>query len=84
MVDNKMKFVADLNKMFTSMTTAIRSMYSVRHLIQLKAGVALFKSQVLPNFNFGAIFLRRKKQIILGINVCHMRKAKILIAPGIC
>ena len=54
LTDKKLEFDVELNKNLLKLSTAIRSIYLVRHLNPLKAKIVLFKSP----FNFRAIFLQ--------------------------
>ena len=83
MIDNNLNFDIQLIKTLTKMANAIRSIYLVRHFLPLKARIGLFKSLVLSDLNFSAIFFqslsvkslqRVNRQINWGIKVCHLRK----------
>ena len=82
-VDDKLNYKSQLNKVLGKMATAIRSIYLVRHKLPLSARITLFKSLVLSHINFISSFFqslsekdiqRLNRQINWGIKVCYMRK----------
>ena len=83
MIDSKLNFHVQLNKVLSNMATAIRSIYLMRYQLTLKARLMLYKSLVLfhltfsalcfQNLNFSAM-LRINRQINWGIKVCYMKK----------
>ena len=83
MIDSKLNFHVQLNKVLSNMATAIRSIYHIRYRLPLKARFMLFKSLVLSHLTFSALFFQNLKfsemqrinrQINWGIKVCYMRK----------
>ena len=83
MIDSKLNFHVQLNKVLSNMATAIRSIYFIRYRLPLKARLMLFKSLVLSHLTFSALFFQNLKfsamqrinrQISWGIKVCYMRK----------
>ena len=83
MIDSKLNFHVQLNKVLSNMATAIKSIYLIRYWLLLKARLMLFKSLVLSHLTFNALFFQNLKfsamqrinrQIIWGIKVCCMRK----------
>ena len=83
MIDSKLNFHVQLNKVLSNMATAIRSIYLIRYRLPLKARLMLFKSLVLSHLTFSALFFQNLKfsemqrinrQINWGIKVCYMRK----------
>ena len=83
MIDSKLNFLVQLNKVLSNMATAIRSIYLIRYRLPLKARLMLFKSPVLSQLTFSALFCQNLKfsemqwinrQINWGIKVCYMRK----------
>ena len=82
-VDSKLNFHVQLNKVLSNMATAIRSIYLIRYQLPLNARLMLFKSLVLSHLTFSALFFqnlnfsamqRTNWQINWGIKVCYMRK----------
>ena len=82
-IDSKLKFHVQLNKVLSNMATAIRSIYFSRYQLPLEARLMLFKSLVLSHLTFSALFFqnlnfsamqRINRQINWGIKVCYMRK----------
>ena len=82
-IDSKLNFHVQLNKVLSNMATAIRSIYLLRYQLPLKARLMLFKSLVLSHLTFSALFFqnlnfsamqRINRQIIWGIKVRYMRK----------
>ena len=55
-VDDKLNYKSQLNKVLGKMATAIRSIYLVRHKLPLSARITLFKSLVLSHINFSGMF----------------------------
>ena len=83
MIDSKLNFHVQLNKVLSNMATAIRSIYLIRYRLPLKAGLILFKSLVLSHLTFSALFFQNLKfsamqrinrQINWETKVCYMRK----------
>ena len=83
MIDSKLNFHVQLNKVLSNMATAIRSIHLIRYRLPLKARLMLFKSLVLSHLTFSALFFKNMKfsamqrinrQINWGIKVCYMRK----------
>ena len=83
MIDSKLNFHVQLNKVLSNMATAIRSIYLIRYRLLLKARLMVFKSLVLSHLTFNALFFQNLKfcemqrinrQINWGIKVCYMRK----------
>ena len=83
MIDSKLNFQVQLNKVLSNMATAIRSIYLIPYRLPLKARLILFKSLVLYHLTFSALFFqslkfsamqRINRQINWGIKVCYMRK----------
>ena len=83
MIDSKLNFHVQLNKVLSNMATAIRSIYLLRYQLPLKARLMLFKSLVLSHLTFSALFFqnlncsamqRINRQINWGIIVCYIRK----------
>ena len=83
MIDSKLNFHVELNKVLSNMATAIRSIYLIRYRLPLKARLMLFNSLVLSHLTFSALFFQNLKfsemqrinrQINWGIKVCYMRK----------
>ena len=58
MIVNNLKFELEINKSLVKLATAVRSIYLLRYLTSLKAGILLFISLVLSHFIFRAIFLQ--------------------------
>ena len=82
-IDSKLNFHVQLNKVLSNMATAIRSIFLLRYQLPLKARLMLFKSLVLSHLTFSALFFpnlnffamqRINRQINSGIKVCYMRK----------
>ena len=82
-IDSKLNFHVQLNKVLSNMATAIRSIYHLRYQLPLKARLMLFKTLVLSHLTFSALFFqnlnfsamqRINRQINWGIKVCYMRK----------
>ena len=82
-IDSKLNFHVQLNKVLSNMATAIRSIYLLRYQLPLKARLMLFKSLVLSHLTFSALFFqnlnfsamqRINRQINWGIKVCYTRK----------
>ena len=82
-IDSKLNFHVQLNKVLSNIATAIRSIYLLRFQLPLKARLILFKSLVLSHLTFSALFFqnlnfsamqRINRQINWGIKVCYMRK----------
>ena len=82
-IDSKLNFHVQLNKVLSNMATAIRSIYLLRYQLPLEARLMLFKSLVLSHLTFSALFFqnlnfsamqRINRQINWGIKVCYMRK----------
>ena len=83
MIDSKLNFHVQLNKVLSNMATAIRSIYLLRYQLPLQARLMLFKSLVLSHSTFSVPFFqnlnfsamqRISRQISWGIKVCYMRK----------
>ena len=83
LIDSKLNFHVQLNKVLSNMARSIRSIYLLRYQLPLKARLMLFKSLVLSHLTFSALFFqnlsfsamqRINRQINLGIKVCYMRK----------
>ena len=83
MIDNNLNFDTQLNKTLTKMANTIRSIFLVRHLLPLKAGIGLLKSLVFfpsqnqCNFFESLSFMslqRVNRQIKWGIKGCHLHK----------
>ena len=83
MIDSKLNFHVQLNKVLSNMATAIRSIYLIRYRLLLKARLMLFKSLVHSHSTFSALFFQNLKfsamqrinrQINWGNKVCYMRK----------
>ena len=83
MIDSKLYFHVQLNKVLSNMATAIISIYLLRYQLPLKARLMLFKSLVLSHLTISALFFqnlnfpameRINRQINWGIKVCYMRK----------
>ena len=55
-IDSKLNFHVQLNKVLSNMATAIRSIYLLRYQLPLKARLMLFKSLVLSHLTFSAFF----------------------------
>ena len=81
MIDSKLNFHAQLNKLLSNTATAIRSIYLLHYQLPLKARLMLFKSLVLSHLTFSALFFqhlnfsamqRINRQINWGIKVCYM------------
>ena len=82
-IDSKLNFHVQLNKVLSKTATAIRSIYLLRYQLPLKARLMLFKSLVLSHLTFSALFFqnlnfsamqRINRQINWGIKVCYIRK----------
>ena len=82
-IDSKLNFHVQLNKVLSNMATAIRSIYLLRYQLPLEARLMLFKSLVLSHLTFSALFFqnlsfsamqRINRQINWVINLCYMRK----------
>ena len=82
-IDSKLNFHVQLNKVLSNMATAIRSIYLLRYQLPLEARLMLFKSLVLSHLTFSALFFqnliffamqRINRQINWGIKVCYLRK----------
>ena len=83
MIDSKLNFHVQLNKVLSNVATAIRSIYLIHYRLPLKARLMLFKSLVLSHLTFSTLFFQNLKfsamqrinrQINWGIKVCYMRK----------
>ena len=61
MIDSKLNFHVQLNKVLSNMATAIRSIYLIRYRLPLKARLMLFKSLVLSHLTFSALFFQNLK-----------------------
>ena len=61
MIDSKLNFHVQLNKVLSNMATAIRSIYLIRYRLPLKARLMLFKSLVLSHLKFSALFFQNLK-----------------------
>ena len=55
MIDSKLNFHVQLNKVLSNMVTAIRSTYLIRYQLPLKARLKLFKCLVLSHSTFRAL-----------------------------
>ena len=82
-IDSKLIFHVQLNKVLSNMATSIRSIYLLRYQLPLEARLMLFKSLVLSHLIFSALFIqnlnfsaiqRINRQINWGIKVFYMRK----------
>ena len=83
LINSKLNFHVQLNKVLSNMATAIRSIYLLRYQFPLKARLMLLKSLVLSHLTFSALFFqnlnfsamqRINRQINWGIKVCYIRK----------
>ena len=83
MIDSKLNFHVQLNKVLSNMDKAIRSKYLIRYQLPLKALLMLFKSLVLSHLTFSALFFqnlnfsavqRINRQINWGNKIFYMRK----------
>ena len=57
-IDSKLNFHVQLNKVLSNMATAIRSIYPLRYQLTLEARLMLFKSLVLSHLTFSALFFQ--------------------------
>ena len=82
-IDSKLNFHVQLNKVLSNMATAIWSIYLLSYQLPLEARLMLFKSLVLSHLTFTALFFqnlnfsamqRINRQINWVIKVCYMRK----------
>ena len=82
-INSKLNFYVQLNKVLSNMATAIRSIYLLRYQFPLKARLMLLKSLVISHLTFSALIFqnlsfsamqRNNRQIKWGIKVCYMRK----------
>ena len=57
-IDSKLNFNVQLNKVQSNMATAIRSIYLLRYQLPMKALLMLFKSLVFSHLTFSAPFFQ--------------------------
>ena len=78
MIDSKLNFHVQPNKILSNMATAIRPIYRIGYQLPMKARMMLFKSLVLSHLTFSALFFqnlnfsamqRINRQIKWGIEV---------------
>ena len=83
-IDSKLNFHVQLNKVPSNLATGIRSIYLIRYQLPLKARLMLFKSLVLSHLTFSALFFQKlnfsamqriNRHIHSGNKVCYMRKS---------
>ena len=83
MIDSKLNFHVQLNKVLSNMATAIRSIYLIRYQLPSESTIDAIQSLVHSHLTFSALFFQKLNffamqqingHINWGIEVCYVRK----------